>query len=61
MYSQESIGRLAEPLRNLVLSATKNAESSIFGASDQDAAEVKTWIEKASKADIVDGKSIKVE
>lgn len=61
MSSQESIARLAEPLRKLVLLATKDDDSAIFGTSEQDAAEVETWIDKASKADIVDAKNIKVE
>ncbi|KAF8502533.1 hypothetical protein JB92DRAFT_2973261 [Gautieria morchelliformis] len=59
MSSQELIHRLAEPLRSLVLSVTKNADSTVFGTSEQDAADVVTWLEKASKADIVDQSSIK--
>jgi hypothetical protein len=61
MSSQELIHRLTGPLRSLVLSATKDTDSTVFGTSEQDAAEVITWVEKASKADIVDQSSIKVE
>lgn len=58
MSSQEVVAQLAEPLRNLVLAAAK--DTILFGSTEKDIAEVKTWVEKASKADAVNESNIKV-
>lgn len=58
MSSQEAVARLAEPLRNLVLAAAK--DTILFGSTEKDIAEVKTWVEKASHADAVNESNIKV-
>jgi aminoacyl tRNA synthase complex-interacting multifunctional protein 1 len=64
MSFQEVVRLLPEPSRNLVLAAAKDVDagpSTMYGASEKDAAEMKTWIEKASKPDEVFESNIKVE
>jgi len=60
MSTKGIVNRLSEPVRSLVLSATKDAGSSVFGASEKDEAEVQEWIEKASNPSVVDASGIKV-
>ncbi|KAF8526237.1 nucleic acid-binding protein [Hysterangium stoloniferum] len=59
MASPEILARLSEPVRRLVLAATRDAGSSVFGGSEKDAAEVKTWIEKTSEFDLAQAEWIK--
>ncbi|KIJ54689.1 hypothetical protein M422DRAFT_24595 [Sphaerobolus stellatus SS14] len=59
MSTKEIVHTLSAPIRNLVLAATKDAGSSIFGASEKDEAEVKAWIEKAGKEDVRSEEGVK--
>ena len=61
MTAQDAISRLIDPVRNLVLAASKVAGSVVFGISEKDAAEVTLWIEKVAKRELLGEENVKVD
>lgn len=58
--STQTLDRLSDTVRKLVLVATKDAGSSIFGVSEKDEIQVQEWIEKIADGSITEDSNLKV-